>query len=243
MQTNDPLYIRNVQMRWERVPDPGCYPWNLPFFKGFEVLEFNQPVTFFVGENGTGKSTLLEGIAEAYGMNTEGGGRNFNFSTTSHRSPVAPALKLVRSYRRTKTDFYLRAESMYNVLTEYENMAPWREPLHYLHKISHGEGFLELLKKRFGPEGFYMMDEPESALSPQNQLTLLCHIARLVRGGSQFIIATHSPILMAYPSATIISLSEHGMQPIAYRDTSHYILSRRILEDPESYMAHLLRDI
>jgi predicted ATPase len=229
-------------MRWEKVESRSGYPWSLPLFAGFERLDLAAGATFFVGENGSGKSTLLEGIAEAYGMNSEGGGRNFNFNTTSHRSPVAAALRLVRSHRRPRTDFFLRAESMYNIISEYERMIEDREPLHYLHKRSHGEGFLELLKRRFGADGFYMMDEPESALSPQNQLTLLCHMANLIKEGCQFVIATHSPILLAFPGATIIQFTAEGMRPIAYRETEHYLITRRVLADPEGFMEKLLGD-
>lgn len=211
-------------------------------------VELKKPVTFFVGENGTGKSTLLEAVAVAYGFNPEGGTKNFNFSTEDSHSELWKALTLVkRGY--ASDGFFLRAESFYNVASNIDQMD--REPSFggrvidsyggvSLHHRSHGESFLALVENRFGGHGVYLLDEPEAALSPTRQLTLLAHIHRLVEADSQFIIATHSPILMAYPGAEILEFSEEGIRPAAYRETEHYQITRRFLEDPERMLRYLL---
>lgn len=213
-------------------------------------LELKKPVTFLVGENGTGKSTLLEAVAVAYGFNPEGGTRNFNFSTEDSHSELWQALTLVkRGY--ASDGFFLRAESFYNVASNIDQMD--REPSlggrvidSYggvsLHHRSHGESFLALVQNRFGGHGVYLLDEPEAALSPTRQLTLLGQIHQLVEEASQFIIATHSPILMAYPGAEILEFSEAGIRPAAYRETEHYQVTRRFLENPERMLRILLEE-
>ena len=211
-------------------------------------LELTRPVTFFVGENGAGKSTLLEAIAVAYGFNPEGGTKNFNFSTEDSHSELWQALTLVkRGY--ASDGFFLRAESFYNVATNIDQMD--REPSFSppvassyggvsLHHRSHGESFLALVQNRFGGHGVYLLDEPEAALSPTRQLTLLAQINELVKQDSQFIIATHSPILMAYPGAEILEFSEDGIRSVDYRETEHYQITRRFLDDPERMLRYLL---
>ena len=213
-------------------------------------LELEKPVTFFVGENGTGKSTLLEAIAVAYGFNPEGGTKNFNFSTEDSHSELWKSLALVkRGYARD--GFFLRAESFYNVATNIDRMD--REPSFgspiidsyggvSLHHRSHGESFLALVQNRFGGHGVYLLDEPEAALSPTRQLTLLGQIDELVKRESQFIVATHSPILMAYPGAEIFQFSEEGIQAVNYRETEHYQVTRRFLDDPERMLRYLLEE-
>lgn len=213
-------------------------------------LGLEKPVTFFVGENGTGKSTLLEAIAVAYGFNPEGGTKNFRFSTEDSHSALWQSLTLVkRGY--ASDGFFLRAESFYNVATNIDRMD--REPSFgppvvdsyggvSLHHRSRGESFLALVQNRFGGHGVYLLDEPEAALSPARQLTLLCHIDGLVKKRSQFIIATHSPILMAYPGAQIFQFSEDGIQSVDYRETEHYQVTRRFLENPERMLKYLLED-
>ena len=211
-------------------------------------LELTHPVTFFVGENGTGKSTLLEAIAVAYGFNPEGGTKNFNFSTEDSHSELWRSLTLVkRGY--ASDGFFLRAESFYKVASNIDQMD--RGPSlggrlvdSYggvsLHHRSHGESFLALVQNRFGGHGVYLLDEPEAALSPTRQLTLLAQIDELVKQDSQFIIATHSPILMAYPGAEILEFSENGICSAAYRETEHYQVTRRFLENPERMLRYLL---
>lgn len=207
-------------------------------------LELTRPVTFLVGENGTGKSTLLEAIAVACGFNPEGGSRNFNFSTRATHSELCDHLTVVRS-AYPRDGFFLRAESFYNVASNIEDLDDAVPGLldSYggvsLHRQSHGESFLALVQNRFGPEGLYLLDEPEAALSPTRLLTLMGQIHLLVQEGAQFVIATHSPILMAYPDACIYQLSEDGIRRVGYRETEHYCLTRRFLENPERMLQSL----
>lgn len=213
-------------------------------------LAFDRPVTFLVGENGSGKSTLLEAIAVACGFNAEGGTRNFRFSTRSTHSILGEYLTVARR-RYPRDGFFLRAESFYNVASNIDEMdeAPSFGPRLIdsyggvsLHQQSHGESFLALVQNRFGGEGLYLLDEPEAALSPSRLLTLLGEIHQLVQADSQFIIATHSPILMAYPGARIYVLSESGVEAADYRETEHYQLTRRFLEDPDRMLKYLLAE-
>lgn len=208
------------------------------------ALTFDRSVTFLVGENGTGKSTLLEAIAVACGFNPEGGSRNFNFSTRATHSELCDHLTVVRS-AYPRDGFFLRAESFYNVASNIEDLDDAVPGLldSYggvsLHRQSHGESFLALVQNRFGPEGLYLLDEPEAALSPTRLLTLMGQIHLLVQEGAQFVIATHSPILMAYPDACIYQLSEDGIRRVGYRETEHYCLTRRFLENPERMLQSL----
>ena len=210
-------------------------------------LKLDAPVTFLVGENGSGKSTLLEALAVACGFNAEGGTRNFTFSTRSTHSELGRYVTVARR-RYPRDGFFLRAESFYNVATNIDEMD--EEPSFgprlidsyggvSLHAQSHGESFLSLVQNRFGGQGLYLLDEPEAALSPSRQLTLLGEMHCLTGEGSQFVVATHSPILMAYPGARIYVLDEEGIRETAYRETEHYQLTRRFLEDPERMFRYL----
>lgn len=212
------------------------------------VLEFDRPVTFLVGENGIGKSTLLEAVAVACGFNPEGGTRNFSFSTKATHSVLGDYLTPARK-RYPRDGFFLRAESFYNVATNIDEMDELvgggpRLIDSYggvsLHQQSHGESFLALVQNRFGGEGLYLLDEPEAALSPSRLLTLLAEMDRLVKADSQFIVSTHSPILMAFPNARIYELNENGVRAVAYKETEHYQLTRRFLENPERMLRYLL---
>ena len=213
-------------------------------------LVFHRPVTFFVGENGTGKSTLLEAIAAAWGFNPEGGTRNFTFSTRLSHSVLWRSLTLTkRGFARD--GFFLRAESFYNVATSIEQLdsQPAFSPPAIdsyggvsLHRQSHGESFLALVQNRFGGEGLYLLDEPEAALSPSRLLTLMGEMDQLVKADSQFIVATHSPILMAFPGARIYELSKEGIRAVEYRETEHYQLTKRFLDDPERMLRYLLEE-
>ena len=197
-------------------------------------LVFHRPVTFFVGENGTGKSTLLEAIAAAWGFNPEGGTRNFTFSTRLSHSVLWRSLTLTkRGFARD--GFFLRAESFYNVATSIEQLdsQPAFSP-----PVIDSYGGVSL--HRFGGHGLYLLDEPEAALSPTRQLSLLALLDQLVREDSQLIIATHSPILMALPGAEILQFSQEGVEPVSYRDTEHYQITRRFLEDPDRMLRYLL---
>lgn len=211
------------------------------------TLTFDRPVTFLVGENGTGKSTLLEGIAVACGFNPEGGTRNFSFSTRATHSPLGEYLTPARR-RYPKDGFFLRAESFYNVAThidELDETVPGPRLIDSyggvsLHHQSHGESFLALVEHRFGGHGLYLLDEPEAALSPARLLTLMVMLDQLVKDDSQFVIATHSPILMAFPGARLYQLGEAGVTAVDYQETEHYQLTRRFLENPERMLHYLL---
>lgn len=215
------------------------YPFNIPAVQQIEAIKFKCPVTFIVGDNGSGKSTILEALAVAAGFNAEGGTKNYTFKTANTTSKLHKMVQLVRGAKREKTGFFLRAESLYNVATESERLE-----LRYggktLHNQSHGESFLSIAKYQFGPQGLYIMDEPESALSPLAQLSLLKRMNDLVKQGSQFIVATHSPILTAYPNAIIYNLDQNGVHPIDYEETSQYTLTKDILQNPKAYMRQLL---
>ena len=211
-------------------------------------LDFDTPVTFLIGENGTGKSTLLEAIAVACGFNPEGGSRNFSFSTRETHSELGAALTVVRS-AYPKDGFFLRAESFYNVSSEVDRLANYQpgDGLYQsyggksLHHQSHGESFLSLVHHRFWGQGIYLLDEPEAALSPARQLTLLAELHRLVQAGSQLVIATHSPLLMAYPQGEILLLGEGPIRPVEYRETEHYQITKSFLDSPERMLRILLR--
>ena len=212
------------------------------------VLVFDRDVTFFVGENGSGKSTLLEAIAVAFGFNAEGGSRSFHFSTEATHSELYHYLTLVRE-RHGKDGYFLRAESFYNVASviDQEDRVPSRGEKIIdgyggvsLHQQSHGESFLTLMRERFRGQGLYILDEPEAALSPLGQMSLLVELDNLVKRGAQFIIATHSPMLMAFPQARVYQFTEQGIAAVDYRETAHYQLMRRFLDDPERMLALLL---
>ena len=211
-------------------------------------LPLDATVTFLVGENGSGKSTLLEAIAVACGFNAEGGTRNFTFSTRATHSELGEYITVAKR-RYPRDGFFLRAESFYNVATNIDEMdeEPSFSPRLIdsyggvsLHCQSHGESFLALVQNRFGGEGLYLLDEPEAALSPARQMTLLGEMHQLAEQDSQFIVATHSPILMAYPGARIYELREDGIHPTTYQETEHYQLTRRFLENPERMLRYLL---
>lgn len=215
-------------------------------------LEFDRDVTFLVGENGTGKSTLLEAAAVAMGFNAEGGGRNFRFSTRDTHSPLVDYLTVVRQ-AYPKDGFFLRAESFYNASSYIEDVAAnglggAAGAAEFLqksyggaspHAQSHGESFLALVQNRFSGNGLYFLDEPEAALSPMRQLVLLGEMRRLVEKRSQFLIATHSPILMAYPGARIYEITPEGVRAVAYRETEHYAVTKAFLDAPERMLRTL----
>lgn len=224
-------YITEVSLNREMVESFEHYPFSLTAVRSLESLELHPKVTFFVGENGAGKSTLLEAMAVASGFNAEGGSKNFNFQTRESHSPLHGFLKIARGISRPKDGFFFRAESFFNVATEVENLGMTYGG-HSLHEQSHGEAFLSLILHRFKGNGLYLLDEPEAALSPQRQLAVLARIHELVAQKSQWIIATHSPILMAYPDAFIYEFSEKGIQRVAYHETENYQITRNFLADP-----------
>ncbi|HEY3450865.1 MAG TPA: AAA family ATPase [Myxococcales bacterium] len=240
--------VRTVALLRERVTKPDAYPFSIPAIRALETLELDPKVTFFVGENGAGKSTLVEAIAVAAGFNPEGGSKNFRFETRRSESELHQALRIARGTRRERDGFFLRAESYFNVATEIDRLDS--EPSFGppvidgfggvpLHEMSHGESFLALANNRLRGEGLYVFDEPEAALSPGRQLSLLKILWRLSKQGSQFIIATHSPILMAFPGARIYLLDGSGIRTVAYEETEHFQVTRGFLLDRERYFRHL----
>ncbi len=209
-------------------------------------LELSKNVSIFVGENGTGKSTLLEAIAVAFGFNAEGGTVNFNFSTNNTHSSLYKNLRIgKKSY--PKDGFFLRAESIYNVASNLESL--YRNEFAHgaetpygsvsLHEQSHGESFMSIITKRFSGQGLYILDEPEAALSPMRMLELMAVMNELVKDGSQFIISTHSPILMAFPDADVFELSKNGIEKVRYDETEHFTLTKQFLENPDRMFKYL----
>lgn len=235
------------------TPPKTSYISELPVVKNLiemQRIEFSSPVTFFVGENGTGKSTLLEAIAVAMGFNPEGGGRNFTFTTNDSHSDLWKYIDTLKGLS-PRDGYFLRAESLYNLASNIDDMdkEPSFDPLVIeayggvsLHKQSHGESFLSLVQNRFGGNGLYILDEPEAALSPMRLLTLITELDRLVKAGSQIIIATHSPILLAFPNAQIIELCDDGMKNVKYTETEHYKVTKQFLNNPEKMINYLLSD-
>ena len=244
-----PAYIKSIYLK-EKPPEES-YLSELPVVKNLlkmKELRFTSDVVFLVGENGTGKSTLLEAIAVSMGFNTEGGTRNFRFSTVDTHSELNEYITLVKGFH-PRDGFFLRAESFYNaasyidkidsefsfggfVIDSYGGVS--------LHEQSHGESFLALVKNRFGGNGIYLLDEPEAALSPSRQMTLMVLMNELVGKNSQFIIATHSPMLMTFPAAQVIELTEDDIRTVPYDQTGHFQLTKRFLNHPEKMLEVLL---
>lgn len=242
-------YVLAVRLKRDKVPSFDAFPYSLPILRHLDSLELHPRVTFVVGENGSGKSTLLEAVAIAAGFNAEGGTRNFRFDTRRSHSSLHEHLTLVKSAKRARDGFFLRAESFFNVATEIEHLDAEPAPappiinsygFRSLHEQSHGESFFALMNNRFGGQGFYVLDEPEAALSPTRQLAMLVRMHELVRAKSQFVIATHSPILMAYPDAWIFQIGKRGLERVEYEETEHYVVARRFLADPRGQMKALL---
>ncbi|QQZ61716.1 AAA family ATPase [Paenibacillus sonchi] len=251
---NAMLYIRHAELLRERVPSFQAYPFDLPVIRSFNRLAFQNRVTFLVKENGTGKSTLLEGIAAAWGFNPEGGTLNFSFNTRSSHSSLHEYLRLVKGVRRPRDGFFLRAESYYNVASYIDQLdeepeEQFKIPMikdsyggKSLHEQSHGESFFAAFVHRFGGQGLYILDEPEAALSPLRQMSLLVRMHELAGQHSQFIIATHSPILMSYPGADIYLLEDEGIRPVPLEETEHYTVTKAFMNDRAGMLRELLGD-
>ncbi len=242
-------YVLAVKVRRDKVGSFDEYPFSLPVVRELETLELHPSVTFLVGENGSGKSTLMEAIAVAWGFNPEGGTKNFRFGTRASHSVLHEYLRLVKGVKRPRDGFFLRAESLFNVASEIEKLdeEPSFSPpiinsygFRSLHEQSHGESFFAVMLHRFGGHGFYVLDEPEAALSPSRQLAMLARIDQLVRNRSQFVIATHSPILMAYPNAWIYQITAKGLERVSLEETEHYAVARRFLNDPHGQVERIL---
>ncbi len=244
-------FIREIRLDG-RPGGPDRYPFTLPavrWLSGAGGLDIAPGVTFLVGENGSGKSTLMEAVAVAAGFNAEGGSRNFRFATRASHSPLAEHLTLAWTPAKPRTGFFLRAESYYNVATEIERLGGPAQTLlaayggRSPHERSHGESFLDLVMHRFGPHGLYLLDEPEAALSVRGCLALLRRMTELMSQDCQLIVATHSPILLALPGATILEIDEDGqVSHIEYDLARPVVLTRDFLAAPERFLRHLLAD-
>lgn len=241
-------YLLSAKLLRDKVPSFNDYPFNLDVIRNLDTLEFHPKVTFIIGENGTGKSTLLEAIATAWGFNTEGGTKNFSFSTRASHSNLYKYIRLAKNFRRPKDGFFLRAESFYNVATNIDELdeCPFGGPPiknsyggKSLHHQSHGESFFSLMLHRFGGNGLYILDEPEAALSPSRLMAMLLRVHQLTEQNSQFIIATHSPILMAYPESKIISIIGGEMLEVKYEETEHYAFTKQFLNNHKNMVRQL----
>ncbi|NIS07509.1 MAG: AAA family ATPase [Candidatus Dadabacteria bacterium] len=236
-------YIAEVKLKRDKVESFKEYPFSLNAVRNLNSIKLHPAVTFLIGENGSGKSTLLEAIAVAWGFNPEGGTINFNFSTRASHSSLYEYLTLSRGVRKPVDGFFLRAESFFNVATAIDNLGVVRG---YggvsLHEQSHGESFLSLVMNRFSGNSLYILDEPEAALSPQRQMALISRIHDLVNDNSQFIIATHSPIIMSYPNSTIYELTEKGAKKTKYTDTDHYLITKDYLNNYENMLEILMEE-
>jgi predicted ATPase len=238
-------FVHAVRLKPRRLAEgERDYTDELPALAHVERVELHPRVTFLVGENGSGKSTLIEALAVASKLNPEGGGRTyqFAFATRSSHSALHNRIELERSPIAPLNGFFLRAESVFNLATAIESGASEMHDVFQrpLHEQSHGESFLDIAVNRLGPRGLYFFDEPEAALSVSGQLALMSRIHELVREHSQFVIATHSPILLGYPDATILELSDAGIRRIEYDEAPQVELTRAFLEDPQRFLRHLL---
>ncbi len=241
-------YLRSMELVRERINAAEEYPFCLPAFRNLNDINFHPKVTLIVGDNGTGKSTLLEAIAVAWGFNPEGGSINFSFASRPSHSDLHQYIRLVKGAKKPRTGFFFRAESFYNLATNIEELD--REGTgpriidsyggRSLHEQSHGEAFFSIFMNRFGRQGLYILDEPESALSPLRQMSMISRIHDLVRQESQFIITTHSPIIMAYPDAVILQLTENGFEVVKYEQTEHYTITREFINNREKMLNILL---
>ena len=220
------------------------YPYNIPAIKNLHEFKFRKSVTFITGENGAGKSTLIEAIAISAGFNPEGGSQYLNYSTYDTHSSLYDDIRLVRAGRRNRDGYFLRAESFYNVASEVDRISDIMQlNRNYdgpLHERSHGESFLALVKKRMNGNGLYILDEPESALSVTSQMQILVKMKELVDNKSQFIIATHSPILLAYPDADIYVITDNGLSRIEYEETEQFRLTKYFLSNYRKVIANLM---
>jgi predicted ATPase len=233
----------------DKITSPGEYPFSIPALRNFSSLEFHPKVTYLSGENGMGKSTLIEAIAVSSGFNPEGGSRNFNFATRASHSILHEYIRIARAPIRHKDGFFLRGESFFNLGTNIEHLdgGPTGRVIQdyggvSLHEQSHGEAFWALFMHRFSGNALYILDEPEAALSPTRQMALLTRMHQLVQQDAQFIIATHSPIVMAYPDATIYELTEKGIRKTSYTETENFKTSRHFINDHENMVKILLGD-
>lgn len=247
MALDSNLIVRKVSLMREEIESFDKYPFNIEIIKNFKELTFTSPVTFIIGENGVGKSTFIEALAVALGLPPEGGTENFKYKTKNTTSNLSDYIRVI-TYNKAKMKFFLRAESFYNFSSEVQRLVEedgfftlYNSYGGNLHECSHGESFLKLVQNRFIDHGLYILDEPEAALSPQRQLTLLYFIDQLVKEGSQFIIATHSPILISYRNGKIIDLN-NNFKEVNYKDTDIYSIYKMYLDDAEGMQRRLFEE-
>ena len=236
-------YLQEISLQKNLIQSFQEYPFNIPWIKTLNNLKFHKDVTFIIGENGSGKSTLIEGIALSLGFGIEGGTKNVQTKTHNNASSLNEYIKLVNSYKKPEDYYFLRAESFYNVATYMEQISYLKS---YggksLHQLSHGESFMTTLTNKLKGKGLYIFDEPEAALSPTRQLSALVAINQLVRDNSQFIIATHSPILLAYPNSVIYELNSNEIKKVDYKDTEHFRITKQFLNNPEKMIEILIKE-
>ncbi len=239
--SNKTNFLLSFELKEDEIDNFDKYPFSLPVIKNLNKTILHPHVTYIVGENGSGKSTLLEALAISQGFNAEGGTSNFRFSTHATHSELHKYLRIAKGLKKPRTGFFLRAESFYNVATEIENLGVLDSyGAKSLHEQSHGEAFMALMTNRFGDNGLYILDEPEAALSPNRQMSILTLIHNLVKQGSQFIISTHSPILLAYPSSAIYEIGENGLTKTDYQNTQTFETSQRFLNNHQMMLDVLL---
>lgn len=234
-------FIQKIMVDWSKI-EADSYLRRIDAIRDLQELSFEKPITFFVGENGSGKSTLLEALAVAYGFNPEGGTKNYSFSTYDSHSSLCNALRISKGYRKASWGYFLRAESFYNVATKEEEYSDIAHPSQKYHEKSHGESFLALAQNQLKPNGLYIFDEPEAALSPQRQLTLLMEINACAKQGSQFIIVTHSPILLGTPDAEILTFDDGCIHACKYEETDSYRVTEMFINNREHLLRRLLSD-
>lgn len=238
-------FLLSFSLIKEKIQSFDEYPFHLPVVRYLDTINLHEKVTFFVGENGSGKSTLLEALAVQYGFNAEGGSKNFTFSTQPTHSALSDAIRIAKGVKKPKDGYFLRSESFYNVATNIDDLQKQDGGMYpsyggkSLHEQSHGESFFSLFLHRFFGNGVYILDEPEAALSPQRQLAFLLRLHELVQNNSQCIIATHSPIILSYPHAKVIQISENGFEEISYKQSEHYKLYKDFLNTPEYMLKKL----
>lgn len=233
------FFIKKIIIHWDQI-SRDSYLIDIQSLQGVKEIVLKKPVTFFSGENGTGKSTLLEAIAVAFGFNPEGGSINYSFSTYDSHSELCKAVTLSRGISKNKWGYFLRAESFYNVATKEMEYTDINHPSMKLHEYSHGESFLNIIQRRLSDAGLYILDEPEAALSPQRQLSLLIQMKEAVTAGAQFIIASHSPILLGYPEADIFSFDNGSLRKIKYEETESYQVTEMFINNREYLLKQLL---
>lgn len=243
-------YIRSIELKSEEISSFNKYPFSIPVIKNIGNLEFHPEVTFIIGENGSGKSTILEAIAVAYGFNAEGGTKNFNFASKTTHSDLHQYIRIIKGVNIARSGFFFRAESFYNVATNIEELD--LESLGNriidsyggvsLHEQSHGESFLSLISNRFTESGIYILDEPEASLSPFKQINMIKKINELAKNGCQFIIATHSPIIMAYPNSIIYEINGEKIRKVDYENTQHYKVMSSFFKNKDKILNIILNN-